>query len=167
MEVWLAYMMGLLELLPERAVKDILKRFPFSEQEATKLKTGRIGCHHVIRRLASKRSLKPAEVYHLLSGLSDETLLILMAKSKGDIVKRHISAFLTTYQHVKPALTGTDLKAIGLKPGPQFKKILHQLLEARLNGDVQTETEERQFVQRVVHDPKRVGWSIENNRSGI
>ncbi len=166
-DIWLVYMMGLLELLPERAVKDILKRFPFSEQEATKLKTGRIGCHHVIRRLASKRSLKPAEVYHLLSGLSDETLLILMAKSKGDIVKRHISAFLTTYQHVKPALTGTDLKAIGLKPGPQFKKILHQLLEARLNGDVQTETEERQFVQRVVHDPKRVGWSIENNRSGI
>ncbi len=155
MDVWLVYMMGLLEMLPERAVKDVLKRFPFSEQEATKLKMARGGSHNVIRRLVSKRPLKPAEVYHLLSGLSDETLLILMAKSKGETVRRQVSAFLTTYQHVKPILTGTDLKAMELKPGPRFKEILDRLLAARLNGEVKTEAEERQFVQQVVQDLKR------------
>jgi tRNA nucleotidyltransferase (CCA-adding enzyme) len=151
MDVWLVYMMGLLELLPERAVKDVLKRFPLSEQESTKLKMTRVGCHNMIRRLASKRPLKPAEVYHLLSELSDETLLILMAKSKREAVKRQVSAFLTTYQHVKPILTGADLKAMGLKPGPQFKQILDQLLDARLNGAVKTEAEERQLVERTIH----------------
>lgn len=150
MEVWLAYMMGLLEMLPERAVKDVLKRFPFSDQEATRLKMARAGCHSVSRRLASQRPLKPAELYHLLSGLSDETLLLLMAKSKGETVKRQVSAFLTTYQHVKPILTGRDLKAMGLKPGPKFKHILDQLLDARLNGEVKTEAEEQQFVQRMI-----------------
>jgi tRNA nucleotidyltransferase (CCA-adding enzyme) len=55
---------------------------------------------------------------------------------------------------VKPALTGTDLNAMGLKPGPQFKKILDRLLAARLNGEVKTEAEERQFVQQVGRDPK-------------
>ncbi|NJL17934.1 MAG: polya polymerase, partial [Nitrospira sp.] len=109
----------------------------------------------VIRRLASKRPLSPADVYHLLSGLSDETLLILMAKSKGETVKRQVSAFLMTYQHVKPILTGTDLKAMGLKPGPQFKQLLDRLLTARLNGDVETEAEERQFLHQLVQDPKR------------
>ncbi len=160
MDVWLVYMMGLLEMLPESGVKDMLKRFPFSEQDVTRLNMTRVGCHHVIRRLASKRSLKPAEVYHLLSGLSDETLLILMAKSKGDIVKRRISAFLTSYQHVTLILTGTDLKTMGLKPGPQFKKILAQLLDARLNGDVRTDAEERQFVQQIVSSPKRTMSSL-------
>lgn len=155
MSVWLVYMMGFLEMLPESGVKDVLKRFPFSEQEATRLKMARVGCHNAIRRLGSKRPLKPAEVYHLLSGLPDETLLIFMAKSKGDTVKRQVSAFLTTYQHVKLNLTGSDLTAMGLKPGPQFKQILAQLLDARLNGDVRTDTEERQFVQQLVHAPKR------------
>ena len=155
MRVWLVYMMGFLEMLPESGVKDVLKRFPFSEQEATRLKMARVGCHNAIRRLGSKRPLKPAEVYHLLSGLPDETLLIFMAKSKGDTVKRQVSAFLTTYQHVKLNLTGSDLAAMGLKPGPQFKQILAQLLDARLNGDVRTDTEERQFVQQLVHAPKR------------
>lgn len=152
MDVWLVYMMGLLELLPEHAVKDMLKRFPFSESEATRLKMARVGCHNIIRRLASKRALKPAEVHHLVSRLSDEMLLILMAKSKGETVKRRVSAYLTTYQHVKPTLTGAELKAMGLKPGPQFKKILEQLFDARLNGEVTTEEEERQLVQQVVHN---------------
>ncbi len=150
MDVWLVYLMGLLELLPEPAAKDLLKRFPFSEQEATTLKLARVGSHKLIRRLASKRSLKPAEVYHLLSGLSDETLLLLMAKSKGEMVKRQVSAFLTTYQHVKPIMTGTDLKAMGLKPGPKFKQILERLHDARLNGDIKTEAEERQLVQCMI-----------------
>lgn len=155
MDVWLVYLMALVEVLPERAVRDVLKRFPLSEQEATKLKLARVGCHNIIRQLASKRSLKPAEVYHLLSGLSDETLIVLMAKSKGEMVKRQVSAFLTTYQHVKPIMTGTDLKAMGLKPGPQFKRILEQLLGARLNGEVKTEAEERQLTCRLIEEPKR------------
>jgi tRNA nucleotidyltransferase (CCA-adding enzyme) len=152
MDVWMVYMMALLELLPERAVKDVLKRFPLSEQEATRLTMARVGCHNIIRRLASTRSLKPADVYHLLSGLSDETLLILMAKSKGETAKRRVSAFLTTYQHVKPILSGTDLKTMGLKPGPQFKKLLDQLLAARLNGEVRTEAEERQLAHQLAQD---------------
>ncbi len=65
-------------------------------------------------------------------------------------MKRQVSAFLTTYQHVKPILTGVDLKAMGLKPGPQFKKILDRLLDARLNGEVKTETDERALARRLV-----------------
>jgi tRNA nucleotidyltransferase (CCA-adding enzyme) len=153
MEPWLVYTMGLLEVLPERAVAEVLKRFPFSEPETAKLKMARAGCHTVIRRLGGKAVLKPAEIYRLLSGLSDEVLLSLMAKSKGDSVKRQVSAFLTTYQHVKPILTGADLKAMGLKPGPRFKKILDRLLDARLNGEVKTEAEERQLVERLIQQP--------------
>ena len=151
MEPWLVYMMGLLEVLPERAVTEVLKRFPFSEPETAKLKMARAGCHAAIRRLGGNTVLKPAEIYHLLSGLSDEGLLILMAKSKGDAVKRQVSAFLTTYQQVKPLLTGADLKAMGLKPGPRFKVVLNRLLDARLNGEVKTEAEEVDLVRRMTN----------------
>lgn len=80
--------------------------------------------HHVVCRLASKRPHKPAGVYHILSGLSDETLLLLLAKSNGETVKPQVSALFITYEYVKPILSGTDLKAMGLNPGPQFRKIL-------------------------------------------
>ncbi|MBI3355723.1 MAG: CCA tRNA nucleotidyltransferase, partial [Nitrospirae bacterium] len=150
MEVWLVYMMGLLEVLPEQAVTEVLKRFPFSQPEAIKLKSARVGCHGVIRRLGRRPPLRPAETFRLLSGLSDETLLGLMAKSKGESVKRQVSAFLTVYQHMKPVVTGVELKAMGLKPGPQFKNILDRLLDARLNGELKTESEERELARRLV-----------------
>jgi len=51
---------------------------------------------------------------------------------------------------VKPALTGDDLKAMGLKPGPHFKNVLDRLLDARLNGEVKTETEEKALVGRLL-----------------
>ena len=149
MEVWLVYMMGLLEVLPERATTEVLKRFPFSELEASNLKAARVGCQGLLRRLGNQPPLKPAEAYRLLSKLSEETLLGLMAKCKAESAKRQVSAFLTTYRNVKPMLTGNDLKAMGLKPGPHFKRILDRLLDARLNGEVKTETEERELARRL------------------
>lgn len=149
MDVWLVYMMALLEVLPERACMEVLKRFPFSESETKRLKTSRVGSQAVIRQLGKRPPLKPADLYRLLAALSDETLLILMAKSKGETVKRQVSSFLTTYQHLKPTLTGTDLKAMGMKPGPQFKQILNRLHEARLNGEVKTESDERSLVRKL------------------
>jgi len=101
----------------------------------------------------------------MLYGLSDETLLGLMAKSKGESVKRQISAFLTAYQHVKPVLTGADLKAMRLKPGPQYKRILDLLLHARLNGEVHTEQEERALVERVAATTRAVP-SVQRNDAG-
>ena len=89
-------------------------------------------------------------MYRLLTGLADETLLLLMAKAKSDAVKRLVSAYLTTYQRIKPSLTGADLKALGLKPGPQFKKILDRLLDARLDGDVKNEAGERELVRKLL-----------------
>ncbi|HEX5645741.1 MAG TPA: CBS domain-containing protein, partial [Nitrospira sp.] len=153
MDVWLVYMMAFLEVLPGRAVTDVLKRFPFSEAEARTLKSARSGSQGAMRRLSAKSPLKPSETYRLLSGLPDEALLGLMAKSKGDSVKRQVSAFLTTYQQIKPILTGADLKAMGLKPGPDFKQILDRLFDAKLNGEVETEADERALVRRMANLP--------------
>ena len=45
----------------------------------------------------------------------------------------------------------TDLKALGLKPGPRFKQILDRLLEARLNGEIKTKADERALAKQLVH----------------
>lgn len=52
---------------------------------------------------------------------------------------------------MKPILTGADLKAMGLKPGPQFRKILDRLLDTHLNDEIKMEQEERQLVQEVIY----------------
>ncbi|HEY1407473.1 MAG TPA: hypothetical protein VF434_00945, partial [Promineifilum sp.] len=60
----------------------------------------------------------------------------------------------TTYQQVTPSLTGADLGAMGLKPGPQYKRILSRLMDARLNGEVTSDAEERAMAARLVKGPR-------------
>ncbi|HYH66393.1 MAG TPA: CCA tRNA nucleotidyltransferase, partial [Urbifossiella sp.] len=37
-----------------------------------------------------------------------------------------------------PLLTGNDLKALGMKPGPDFKRLLDAVREAQLDGELRT-----------------------------
>jgi tRNA nucleotidyltransferase (CCA-adding enzyme) len=83
----------------------------------------------------------------LLEDLPDEALVAMMAQSPSDQVKRQVSAFLTTWRKAKPLLTGADLRAMGVKPGPIYSKVLAQLRDAHLDGTVKTEAEERAFVE--------------------
>jgi len=147
---WLVYVMALLEGLPEAAVHEVLKRFSLPARQAQVVLAGRFSLNGLLRRLAARPAPKPAQVYRMLLGLSDEALVLLLAKAKPASVARLVSAFMTTDRWVKSLLTGADLKALGLKPGPRYKQILERLLEARLNGEVATEQDERELAQRLI-----------------
>lgn len=149
MDRWVIYFMALMEMVPDKGVRETLKRLRVPERHSEKIRIGHFTSHGLLRKLARRPPLKPAETYRTLAGLSDETLLLIIAQTKSESVKRQISAYLTTYPHVKPSLTGTDLKALGLKPGPIYKKILDRLLDARLNGEVKTEAGERELVKKL------------------
>lgn len=86
----------------------------------------------------------------MLRKLPDEVVLFLIAKSGSDAVKRQLSAFFTTYQHVKPTMTGTDLRALGVKPGPIYTTIFSRLLDGRLNGELTSEADERALVMKML-----------------
>ena len=148
-EPWRVYFMALLEVLPAEAVVETVKRLQLPERIARKFRSGHGAARRLDRRLAGRTAPRPAEIYHALHGLSDDTVLLLMATAKTDAVRRRLSAYLDIYRHVKPSLTGMDLKQMGLKPGPQFKKLLDRLLEARLNGEVSSKEGERALVRQI------------------
>jgi tRNA nucleotidyltransferase (CCA-adding enzyme) len=150
LDVWLVYFMALMEVLPPRAVGETVKRLGISARDAGRIKAGHAAANAVLRRLARRPPPRPSDTYHALEGLADETLLLLMAKARHDSVKRQVSAYLTIYQRTRPSLTGADLKSLGLKPGPLYKKVLNRLLDARLNGEVSTVEQERQLAQRLL-----------------
>lgn len=52
--------------------------------------------------------------------------------------------------HVRPFSTGHDLKALGLPPGRHYKRILEDLRDARLEGQIKSEEEEAMLRERLV-----------------
>jgi len=58
----------------------------------------------------------------------------------------------TPPEQVRPdrLLTGDDLLAMGLRPGPQFARILGAIEDAQLEGQIKTREEAKAFVLRSV-----------------
>ena len=71
-----------------------------------------------------------------------------MAKAKQETAKKYISLYLTHLREVKVSLTGHDLKKLGIPPGPQYRKLLAELLDAKLDGIVRNRDEEIEYIKR-------------------
>jgi tRNA nucleotidyltransferase (CCA-adding enzyme) len=152
---WLVYAMALVEEMPDQAVRDLLERFPFTVGERTAITASRFLTQQVFRTVSRRAPLRPSETVRLLTGLSDETLVFLLAKNKSESAKRRVSQYLTAYREVKPALTGKNLQSLGLKPGPLYSAILARLTEARLDGEVKSEAEELVLVNELARRDRK------------
>jgi tRNA nucleotidyltransferase (CCA-adding enzyme) len=135
--------------LSASATDAVVKRLAVPGEQASTIRLAKKHVTPALRFLVRHQSPKPSDTYRALADLPDEGLVLLVAKAKSKDIVRLVSAYVTTHQHVKPSLNGADLKALGLTPGPIYKKILHRLLEARLNGEVNTKADERALVKKL------------------
>jgi tRNA nucleotidyltransferase (CCA-adding enzyme) len=72
----------------------------------------------------------------------------MMAKAKQEKAKKYVSLYLTSLRNVRVELSGDDLKHMGIPPGPRYKNILAELLDAKLDGFVHNRDEEMVFVRK-------------------
>ncbi|MBD1866980.1 CBS domain-containing protein [Cyanobacteria bacterium FACHB-471] len=76
---------------------------------------------------------RPSQVVQQLRQYDWSTLLLVAIASPHSI-RKIIWRYRTTWAQMKAPLDGNDLKALGYKPGQQFKEILEALLLATLDG---------------------------------
>ncbi|MEK7237359.1 MAG: hypothetical protein AAB242_12090 [Nitrospirota bacterium] len=150
----IVYLMALSSESSSAVVASTIRRLSLSREQAKNVSAGGSRVDRALKRLTNKETVRPSQVYRLLADLSDETLVLLLAKQVSrqqgmrlSLLKRHLVAYVKN-RAVKTALTGRDLQAMGLKPGPQYGTILGKLLDARIDGMITTKAQERAFVQK-------------------
>jgi tRNA nucleotidyltransferase (CCA-adding enzyme) len=150
----IVYLMALSSESSAIVVAAMIRRLALSREQAKNVSAGGSLVDRALKRLTNKGTVRPSQVYRLLADLSDEALVLLLAKQvsaqhgvRVNLLKRHLVAYARN-RAIKTALTGRDLQAMGLKPGPQYKTILGKLLDARIDGMITTEADERIFVQK-------------------
>ena len=99
-----------------------------------------------IQSLADPR-LIPSSIYRLLHGYCPPAIMANSFASDSAVARQHIQLFLDKLRYVKSALTGNDLKRMGIAPGPRIKEILNLLHEARLDGKVTSKRGEEKLVE--------------------
>jgi tRNA nucleotidyltransferase (CCA-adding enzyme) len=71
-----------------------------------------------------------------------------MAVVEDESIKRMVNQYMTQYRYEKVMLRGQDLMDLGIPPGPFYRKILTELLYARLDGLVKTKEDEINYIFR-------------------
>jgi len=71
--------------------------------------------------------------------------------AEKEAVRRQIRRFQAELRDVRPLLDGHYIiEHYGLKPGPIFRRLLDQLRDARLDGQVETRAEEEALLDELL-----------------
>ncbi len=112
--------------------------------EATEMK--------ITKELGNNCDHPPSHIFKTLKK-HDRTSLFLVAARGNRVLRKQIWSYFTKLSQISPNLTGHDLKAMGYKPGPQFKQILDELLTACLDGQLGDRSAEEAWLKS--HYPHR------------
>ncbi|MCB2225932.1 MAG: CBS domain-containing protein [Desulfarculaceae bacterium] len=142
---WLVYYLGLGDCLEADQRQALGRRLGFSPKQREEMEAE---LQRALQSLNLLQRKKPcaSEIYFRLHPLAPEYQLFIMAKATRQWAKRAVSQYLTSLARVRPELGGDDLKAMGFRPGPLFKRILDRVQAARLDGEVLTKEQEVQLV---------------------
>jgi tRNA nucleotidyltransferase (CCA-adding enzyme) len=146
-EAWLVYLIGLLDSLDLKKVKDTCRKFVFRRGEEGMILAFKKLYPGLVSKL-SKPAIRPSEIFHLLEPLGFEVILLLKAKAKNGRVTKHIEDFFLKYNGVRIHITGHDLKDLGVSPGPRYQKIFTRMRNAKLDGMARDKEEELALVKK-------------------
>jgi tRNA nucleotidyltransferase (CCA-adding enzyme) len=149
----IVYLMALSSESSPAFVATMIRRLALSREQAKKMSSGRRRVDRALKRLTDPGTVRRSQLFRLLVDFSDEACVLLLAKQRSmqsrlrGLLKRQLVVYMKN-RAMKTVLTGRDLQAMGLQPGPQYTTILGKLLDARIDGVATTEAEERVFVRK-------------------
>jgi len=90
----------------------------------------------------------PSDLWLMLEPLYPETRFLIAALVGEEGLTKLTN--LLNLGSVAPSLSGTDLIANGVRPGPVMGRILRQLKKARLDGTISTREEELELLNTLM-----------------
>ncbi len=148
-DVELFYLCGLMFGLESIDRSAIIRKLNLSRERAAIIQSACREVPEVIYRL-DREELKPSFVVSTLEPLPLAALVLAYALSSKEKVRSHLKLYLDGLRFIRPNLAGSDLKKMGLKPGPQYREIFERLKKAVLDGEVRTPQEELNYVVKML-----------------
>lgn len=92
---------------------------------------------------------RPSQVVRILQQYDLSMLILIALRCRSlVIIRRQIWKYLTVWAHIQPMLNGNDLQRLGYKPGPQYRQILDDLLNATLDGEIRDRSMAEAFLSQ-------------------
>ncbi len=145
---WMVYLLAIMSRSGQAELAAFCRRFEETAKITDYLLDQKQRADQAANELAREPHPKNSKVVAFLSEIKIEGLLYIIAIARKNHVKKAVSLYVTTLRHVEPYHSGDGLMRLGYRPGPQFKKILFFLKNARLDNLVGNKEEEETLLAR-------------------
>ena len=143
---WIVYLGVLMSALNTSAsVKLALERLHLAEDERLWI----LDALEIVRKLSELEArASRSAMYRVLHGHSDQSLAIAASVAAGGSnLRRWIKIYFEELKEVKTELNGRDLMEMGIPQGPMIGTILARLRDGRLDRELKSSEDEKQFVK--------------------
>ncbi len=94
--------------------------------------------------------LSNRELAGMLKQSSSSAVLIHWLCAGSELVRERLWQYEARLRQVQPTVDGAYLKSLGLRPSPLFRQLLQAVRDARLDGLISTEEEEKALIARLL-----------------
>ncbi|MFZ2633035.1 MAG: CBS domain-containing protein [Desulfosalsimonadaceae bacterium] len=150
-EKWAVYFLVMLHHADKARSEGICERFEIPPRLQKRFVKERMTAEDCLNRLHRNPMLSNSELYQELKELRIELILYIMAITTSRKLIKAMSYFVTDLRTVRLTVSGKDLQAMSMIPSPLFGKILSAVLDAKLNGHIQTPEQEVEFLKDYVN----------------
>lgn len=102
------------------------------------------------RELPSLTEKQPSRIVKRLDEISTLAISAAYLAIDDEDQQAILKRYLVEWRHISPTVDGHDLNALGLPPGPVYRDILERLRDAWLDGEITSQQEETELLERLV-----------------
>jgi len=144
--------LGLSSAGPDLLYLFVLSRLPLAERfPITRIERDSVAAVAAFGRIRARlaRTRRPSAVYRLLKPLPTPALE-LVRRLEPRPVAGNICRYLDDFSQTRLRLTGNDLRRLGLRPGPEYRRVLDKVRYARLDGKISSAEDEFALARSLV-----------------
>ena len=142
---WLALMHG----ISRRDAQDLCERLALTKALTQAITASASLCEQV--RQLDDAAIRPSRAARILDEFPESALLaVWLLASEKPAAQARIAAYASDWRGRRPTISGEDLKAMGLAPGPRYRQILDRLRFAWIDGEVGSAEEETALLRQLL-----------------
>ncbi|EKE02799.1 MAG: hypothetical protein ACD_20C00330G0013 [uncultured bacterium] len=150
--IWLIYLGILINTSSKDEIAQIAVKLYLSGMETEIL----IGAKNLQNNINQLKPIQTRfEIYEQLEDYFSESILIALIINEDKDIEEKIYLYLNELQYIKIHTTGKDLIKTGLTPGPLFGEILRELLQAKINKEINTPEEEQEYIKKFIPQKRK------------
>lgn len=147
-EKWLPYVITMLHWSNMESAIKVCERFVIGRRQTEKIITTIKHWRKALDKLSDPKTNQLSQQANILQLLPREAYPMFLAIMDNKLAIQRFRQVMESVSRGKPQISGRDLKRMGYKPGPVYRKVFDALWQARLDGIVITKDDELEFVEQ-------------------